>query len=94
MSQSSADADGKTPGPAIPAATPAPTVSGDAQYAARARTKPDGDVWFTIGQAWVFEENEEVGYMVRLTMVPTSWDGELLLLPIPKRRDTGVDEPY
>jgi hypothetical protein len=94
MSQPSADADGKTPGPATSAAGPAPAVSGDAQYAARARTKPGGDVWFTIGQAWAFEENEEIGYMVRLTMVPTSWDGELLLVPIATRRDTSVDERY
>jgi hypothetical protein len=71
-----------------------PVVSGPAQYAARARTKPGGNVWFTIGQAWAFEENQETGYAVRLTMIPTSWDGELLLMPIPKQDEVGGDEPH
>lgn len=94
MSQPPADADATTPAPATSGARPVPGVYGDAQFAARARTKPEGDVWFTIGQAWAFKENEETGYVVRLTMVPTSWDGELLLVPIPKRRDAGAGQRY
>lgn len=66
---------------------PPPRVSGKAQFAARARTTPDGDVWFTVGQGWAFEENGERGYAVRLTMTPTNWDGELLLVPITERSD-------
>jgi hypothetical protein len=62
---------------------PPPSVSGRAGYAARARTAPDGDVWFTIGQAWAFDERGQRGYRIRLAMTPTNWDGELLLVPIP-----------
>lgn len=68
---------------------PAPAVSGSAEFAARARTGPDEDVWFTIGQGWSFEENGQRGYRVRLAMTPTRWDGELLLLPIPPKAGNG-----
>lgn len=67
--------------------TDPPSVSGPPQFAARARTKPGGKVWFTIGQAWEFEENGKRGYTVRLTMTPTNWDGEFLLMPIPNTRE-------
>jgi hypothetical protein len=66
-------------------------VSGRAQFAARARTQPGGEVWFTVGQGWAFEENGQTGYSVRLTMTPTNWDGELVLLPIPERSDDATD---
>jgi len=52
---------------------------------------PGGKVWFTIGQAWEFEENGQRGYTVRLTMTPTKWDGEFLLMPIPSERDDERD---
>jgi len=61
-----------------------PPVTGKATYAARARTHPKGDVWFTIGQAWEFDEDGRSGLTVRLAMTPTNWDGELHLLPIPE----------
>lgn len=59
-------------------------VSGPAQYAARARTRRGGDVWFTIGQGWAFERDGRTGYTVRLAMTPTDWDGELILMAIPE----------
>jgi hypothetical protein len=61
-----------------------PPASGPPEFAARATTTPGGDVWFTIGQAWSFEENGETAYTVRLTMVPTEWDGQLVLMKIRK----------
>jgi hypothetical protein len=64
---------------------PMRSVSGKAQFAARARTAPDSEIWFTIGQAWTYHEDGESGYAVRLTMTPTRWDGELLLVPIPEQ---------
>jgi hypothetical protein len=65
-----------------------PPHHGPAQFAARAKTSP-GNVWFTIGQAWAFESHGESGYAVRLTMIPTGWDGELVLVPIPAAGDAG-----
>jgi hypothetical protein len=73
---------------------PPPAVSGPAEFAARARTRPDGDVWFTIGQGWAFEEDGQRGYTVRLTMTPTNWDGELLLVPIPREREDGAEPAH
>ena len=73
---------------------PPPPVSGPAEFAARARTRPDGDVWFTIGQGWAFEEGGQRGYTVRLTMTPTNWDGELLLVPIPKEGEGGAEPAH
>lgn len=64
-----------------------PPRHGPAQYAARARTSP-GNVWFTIGQGWAFDAHGQSGVSVRLTMIPTGWDGELVLVPIPKADDT------
>lgn len=60
-----------------------PPTQGPAQFAARAKTAPDEDVWFTIGQGWALEGGVP-GYMVVLTMTPTNWDGTLLLVPIPE----------
>jgi hypothetical protein len=68
----------------------APRVSGPPQLAARARTTPGGEVWFTVGQAWTVEADGEQGYAVRLTMIPTNWDGELLLVPIQEQRADGT----
>ena len=76
--------------PALSPTDRVPVVSGPAQFAARAKTRPDSNVWFTIGQGWAFEENGERGYAVRLTMIPTNWDGELLLLPIPNPNEGGT----
>lgn len=61
----------------------APPNDGPAQFAARAKTCP-GNVWFTIGQGWAFEARGQSGFSVRLTMIPTGWNGELVLVPIPK----------
>lgn len=61
-----------------------PQARGRAQFAARARTAPNEDVWFTIGQGWAFEEDGSSGYTVVLTMTPTNWDGTLILVPIPE----------
>jgi len=38
-----------------------------------------GERWETIGAAWPLEDKD--GYSVRLTLVPTNWDGSLALLP-------------
>ena len=57
-------------------------VKGPAQFAARVKTSP-GNVWFTAGQGWEFEADGQIHYSIRLTMFPTNWDGELLLVPIP-----------
>jgi hypothetical protein len=63
-------------------------VSGPAQFAARAKRGREDDVWFTIGQGWAYQgEDGTTGYKVTLTMVPTTWDGELLLVPIPPTPD-------
>lgn len=61
---------------------------GPAQFAARARTAPDEDVWFTIGQGWALDDGGSSGYTVVLTMTPTNWDGTLLLVPIPDGEST------
>jgi hypothetical protein len=61
-------------------------ADGPAQFAARVRTLP-GNVWFTAGQGWAFEADGQTNYSIRLTMVPTQWDGELLLVPIPDAAD-------
>ena len=37
-----------------------------------------------IGAAWTFKEGE--GYVVRLTSIPTQWDGSFILVP-PKDPD-------
>ena len=60
-----------------------PEQGGPAQFAARAKTSP-GNVWFTIGQGWAFDAAGETRVSVRLTMIPTGWNGELVLVPIPK----------
>ena len=60
-----------------------PPPRGPAQFAARARTAPDEDVWFTIGQGWALDDDGSSGYSVVLTMTPTNWDGTLILVPIP-----------
>ena len=62
---------------------PPPEVGGPPQYAARAKTKVGGDVWFTIGQGWGFLDEGEPAFTVRLAMTPTDWDGELILVKIP-----------
>jgi hypothetical protein len=63
-------------------------VSGPAQFAARAKSRPEDDVWFTVGQGWAYEDDDgTTGVKVTLTMVPTKWDGELLLVPIPPTTD-------
>ena len=62
-----------------------PPQEGPAQFAARAKTSP-GNVWFTIGQGWAFDDGGETRFSVRLTMIPTGWNGELVLVPIPKSR--------
>jgi hypothetical protein len=60
-----------------------PEHEGPAQFAARAKTSP-GNVWFTIGQGWAFDAGGQTRLSVRLTMIPTGWNGELVLAPIPK----------
>ncbi|MFF4042994.1 hypothetical protein [Streptomyces sp. NPDC001816] len=64
-----------------------PTISGPPQFAVRARTKPGGDVWFTIGQGWEFRADDGVAYRLRFTMTPVNWDGELALMPIPDQAE-------
>jgi hypothetical protein len=57
-------------------------------FAARAKQSRDSDYWITIGHAWIYEhEYGEPGYEVRLHTIPTSWDGNFLLMPIPKEDD-------
>ena len=56
----------------------APEVHGPPGFAARARTAKG--VWFTVGQGWAFDEDGVTGYVVRLAMTPTAWDGEHLSL--------------
>jgi hypothetical protein len=69
--------------------SPPPQISGPPQFAARAKTRPDrDDSWFTIGQAWTFSERGKDCFRVSLTFLPTNWDGEMLLMPIPE-----TDEP-
>ncbi len=60
-----------------------PQHNGPAQFAARAKTSP-GNVWFTIGQGWALDAGGQTGFSVRLTMIPTGWNGDLVLVPISK----------
>lgn len=61
---------------------------GPPAFAARAKQSRDSDYWITIGHAWIYEsEHDEPGYEVRLHTIPTSWDGNFLLMPIPKEDD-------
>ena len=68
-----------------------PEISGPPGFAARARTRRGGKVWFTIGQAWAFERDGEPGYSVRLAMTPTDWDGELILMPLREQSGEPTD---
>ena len=38
----------------------------------------DGDYMQTIGAAWPFNEGE--GFVVNLNLIPTNWDGKLILV--------------
>ncbi|GAA3369792.1 hypothetical protein GCM10020367_13880 [Streptomyces sannanensis] len=67
-----------------------PDISGPPQFAVRARTTPDGDVWFTIGQAWEFQARGGRAFSMVLTMTPVDWRGELLLMPIPDQEGTAL----
>jgi hypothetical protein len=68
-----------------------PAVSGQPQFAVRVRSDPTGETWFTAGQAWAFDAGDGTAYRVHLTMTPTNWDGDLLLMPIrdPEGTDAG-----
>jgi hypothetical protein len=48
-------------------------------FNARAKQEPDSEYMQTIGAAWTFKEGE--GYVVRLTSIPTQWDGSFILVP-------------
>ena len=48
------------------------------QYIARAKTNDDPDYMQTIGAAWNFKEGD--GWVVKLQVVPTNWDGSFILV--------------
>ena len=48
---------------------------------ARCKQSPDSDFWITIGAAWTAKIGDGTGYSVRLHMIPTNWNGDLLLMP-------------
>jgi hypothetical protein len=45
------------------------------QYIVFARQSPDSDFMVTVGAGWKFED----GIVLRLDLVPTKWDGVVLL---------------
>lgn len=49
------------------------------QYIVRARQTPDSDFMITIGAAWEFKDGD--GFVVRVDMLPTKWNGTMLLTP-------------
>lgn len=59
-------------------------------FIARAKETPDSDRWITIGAAWEFKEKE--GYALRISNMPTQWDGTLILVP-PLDKEEPEPEP-
>lgn len=63
-----------------------PRMANDGQapdLVARARQTTVSAGWVTIGQAWsVVDESGNLGYAVRLHVVPTAWDGNFFLMPV------------
>lgn len=47
----------------------------------RCRQSPESDFYLTIGAAWKVQVNGEDAYSVKLTSIPTQWDGSALMLP-------------
>ena len=54
---------------------------------ARARQSPDSEFMVTIGAAWAWKEG--TGFVVKLSMLPTNWDGSFILAE-PKEDDPSV----
>lgn len=48
-------------------------------FIARAKQDPDNDMMVSIGAAWKWKEGD--GFVVRLQMTPTKWDGSFILVP-------------
>jgi hypothetical protein len=48
------------------------------KYLARAKQTPEKDYMTTIGAAWPFNEGD--GYVVKLHVMPTDWDGSFILV--------------
>ena len=67
-----------------PDRTSPPAIDGPPQFAARAKTGPDDDRWFTIGQAWEFDDYGERALRVQIKMFPPAWNGEMLLVKLPE----------
>ncbi|MDP2367255.1 hypothetical protein [Rhodoferax sp.] len=49
------------------------------QYIARAKQDPEKDFMVTIGAAFPFNNGD--GFVVKLSMTPTSWNGDFILVP-------------
>ena len=46
-------------------------------FIARARQTPDSEFMATIGAAWAWKEG--TGFVVKLSLIPTNWDGSFIL---------------
>lgn len=49
------------------------------QYFARAKQTPDSDFMVTIGAAFPFNSGD--GFVVKLNLTPTNWNGDFILVP-------------
>ena len=49
-------------------------------FVCRARQEPNSEYFTTIGVAWSFK-NDKPGFSVKLSSIPTNWDGTFIMLP-------------
>ena len=71
--------------------TSPPAIDGPPQFAARAKTAPGDDRWFTIGQAWEFDDYGQQAFQVQIKMFPPAWNGEMLLVRLPDRSGNATE---
>jgi len=48
-------------------------------YYVRAKQSPDSEYFTTVGAVWPMKERD--GYVMKLNMLPTQFDGDLLIVP-------------
>ncbi len=49
-------------------------------FIVRAKTDEDSDYMQTIGAAWDFKDPKREGLVVKLKLVPTNWNGDMILV--------------
>lgn len=48
-------------------------------YLAKAKQSPESEFMLVIGAVWAFKNGD--GFVVKLHSLPTSWNGDLILVP-------------